>query len=357
MSRLRCPCPPRHSSPHGRRSATLHPCPGHLSLRTPPIPGGRSYPQPAQPPAVPQGPAPMGAAAPQGAEHCRGGGSRGQPCYTHGTHPARCHTRVPRGATATPATLCHPTPGGPVCVPQLPGGTWHRSSRQSQHSAGSPSSPWQLRGLSTQRATMHTHAQEHTCNGSTATQPVVRGGGSVTLLLSPSDCLLQANHTPSPCLSFPTGAGGPSSFTGHEPNSSWGPGCWFCPGLGTPWAQQPAHTAVHTSAHVSLPDTRARSAQGRLTPPVAHAGSHAACQAPAVHTRVQPHTCASTHTHWAPPQRCARCAPAASPWQRFGFINGAAAGKRSWRGGRKWGVAESWRGQMGDRQGTDGGGL
>lgn len=245
--------------------------------------------------------------------------------------------------------------------PQLPGGTWlcsewHRSSRLSQHSTGSPSTPRQLRGLSTQCATVHTHAREHTCNGSTATQPVVQGGGSVTLLLSPSDCLLQANHTPSPCLSFPTGAGGPSSFTGHEPDSSRGPGCWFCPGLGTPCAHQPAHTAVHTSAHAghtcrSQTPVHALHRAGSHRP--LHTQAHTLPARPLLCTRVCNHTHVQAHTRTRPPRSAAPTAPPLRPPRRLrGNASdlsmeplrenapGEAGGSGGWprAGGDRWGT-------------------
>lgn len=103
------------------------------------------------------------------------------------------------------------------------------------------------------------------------------------------------------------------------------------------------------------------------TSALAHRGMPAAWLAPTMHTRVQPHTCAITCTQSAPPQPGAVCVgpsaalhpccallrpTAASPWQRSGFINGDAAGKRSWRGGRKRG---GWLGAGGGQTGGRGG--
>lgn len=96
-------------SPHGTHGFYLQGthCCSAPKRRAPSIPlrpsGGLSA-SPAHPagPAAPRGPAPVGA------EHCRAGGSRGQPRYAHGTDPARrcCVTPLP----AAPSSPAHGTP-------------------------------------------------------------------------------------------------------------------------------------------------------------------------------------------------------------------------------------------------------
>lgn len=190
------------------------------------------------------------------------------------------------------------------------------------------------------------------------------------------------NHTPSPCLGFPTGAGGPRLFCRRGTRRRQGPrhAC-SVPGWGprAPAAlhTQPMHSALHTCAHAghtcqflhacAQPDTRARSAQGQLTPTPRPLHTQA-CTLPGWHppcTHVCNHTCAITYVHpVSPPRPSSVCLgplaalhPRCAPLQR---LRGNAPDLSmeilreiapSEAGGRGGGLAGSWRGQTGGRGG------
>lgn len=143
-------------------------CPGRGFLRLSPILRGHPCPQtacpalrpsgqpPASPPPPPQALRPWVPAVPEGAEHCRGGGSRGQPRYTHGTDPAHpaphacafaahaCAPRCPGCAQRQPrATSCRGVLS--TCVVPPPAHGWDPTLRR-EAGQGTPSS-WLQMGL------------------------------------------------------------------------------------------------------------------------------------------------------------------------------------------------------------------
>ena len=99
------PCPTAPTAYCGARLGTH--CRSAPIRRAPSIPLRPPEALPVSPspagPAAPRGPAPVGA------EHCRAGGSRGQPRYAHGTDPARRCTRVATQPLSACACVC-------VCV-------------------------------------------------------------------------------------------------------------------------------------------------------------------------------------------------------------------------------------------------
>ena len=99
------PCPTAPTGYCGARLGTH--CRSAPIRRAPSIPLRPPEALPVSPspagPAAPRGPAPVGA------EHCRAGGSRGQPRYAHGTDPARRCTRVATQPLSACACVC-------VCV-------------------------------------------------------------------------------------------------------------------------------------------------------------------------------------------------------------------------------------------------
>ena len=99
------PCPTAPTAYCGARLGTH--CRSAPIRRAPSIPLRPPEALPVSPspagPAAPRGPAPVGA------EHCRAGGSRGQPRYAHGTDPARRCTRVATQPLSACVCVC-------VCV-------------------------------------------------------------------------------------------------------------------------------------------------------------------------------------------------------------------------------------------------
>lgn len=162
--------------------------------------------------------------------------------------------------------------------------------------------------------------------GPTALQRAVRGGGSVSSPPCPRVTVcFGMNHTPSPCLGFPTGAGGRGLSCRRGARQS--------PAARSAWGSSspPRHTGPHTQlctrvhtqgthaiSRMRVP-TRTRSARGQRTQhPHLSPHAHPPCTHVCDHTHVGitrvcplgppvPAACA-----WAPRQLCAPAAPRCS---------------------------------------------
>lgn len=197
--------------------------------------------------------------------------------------------------------------------------------------------------------------------------------------LSPSDCLLRDESHAVPVPRFPHRGRRPRALL--QERSQTVPGCPLCPGVPEPpEAHRPAHSALHACAHAGhtchFPHARAHP-DALCTGTTHTTPTPQPSRAPAVHTRVRPHTCWD-HTRvparppppvpaacaWAPRQLCAPAAPRCSvslatlriyQWRHCGKTLperreeggggsvGAGGGQTGGRGG-PWGAVVQWGG-------------